>query len=769
VLGLAFALLAQVPTAAQPQLDSIVAGRGAPAVGVPRVETEIVVDGVLDEPAWAEAARLGGFSQYEPIDGRPAEERTEVLVWYSPTAIHFGIIAHDRQPGSVRATQADRDNIGDDDHVLLYLDTFNDRRRAYFFGVNPLGVQQDGVRAEGAGSAGRAFGGNIDTNPDFIYDSRGRRTPEGYVVEVRIPFKSLRYASADEQSWGFNVIRRIQRTGYTDAWTDVRRASASFLAQAGTLTGMRELRRGVVVEAQPFLTATAEGIREPFTGFERQTPNAELGLNARLGFTNLTLDGTINPDFSQVESDEGQVTVNERFALFFPEKRPFFLEGIELFSTPSQLVYTRRIVDPVGGTKVTGKFGSVGVAHLTMVDHDVDAAGREALFNVTRLRRDFGSNSIMGFTFTDRSVLDGARYNRVAAADVRYVFGGMYYAEAQVGGAWTRLDDASTLADPIWKLDLDRTGRSWGFHYSLNGIGDEFRTESGFVNRSGVVEARGFNRVTFYGAPGALLETFQVFFGPNRLWRYDGFGSAGALEGGESANFDFRLRGGWEIGGDVERAFVGLDPADYGSLRMSAAGGGLLPYVPLDEVSGFSFGVNASTPTFRMFDANVSVGRGRGAIFAEGSEGDAFEVSGGVALRPNVWTRINLSTSYERITRTRDGSEFARAIIPRLRAELQPRRAVMFRAIGEYRAERVDALRDARTGAPLVRDSGLPIVAADGGSFQLDLLAAYEPSPGTVVYLGYGSTYSGIESAALRALDRVRDGFFLKLAYQFRR
>jgi hypothetical protein len=768
VLTIAFALLAQVPTAAQPQLDDIIAGRGGPAVDVPRIEAEVLVDGVLDEPVWAQAVRLGEFSQYEPIDGRPAEERTDVLVWYSATAIHFGIIAHDRQPAAIRATQADRDNIDDDDHVLLYLDTFNDKRRAYFFGVNPLGVQQDGVRAEGAGSAGRAFGGNIDTNPDFIYDSRGRLTPEGYVVEVRVPFKSLRYASSDAQSWGFNVIRRIQRTGYTDSWTDVRRANASFLGQAGTLTGMTELRRGVVVEAQPFLTATANGAFDPVTGFERDNPDAEVGLNARLGFTNLTVDGTLNPDFSQVESDEGQVTVNERFALFFPEKRPFFLEGIELFSTPSQLVYTRRIVDPVGGTKLTGKFGSVGVAHLTMVDQDVDGLGREALFNVTRLRRDFGSNSIMGFTFTDRSVLDGDAFNRVAAADVRYVFGGMYYAEAQVGGSWTRLTRGGTFSDPIWKLDLDRTGRSWGFHYSLNGTGEEFVTQSGFVNRTGVVSARGFNRLTAYGAPGALLETIQVFFGPNRLWRYDEFGRESALEGGESANFDFRFRGGWEISGEAARNFVGLEPDAYASLRTQSSGG-LVPYVPLEEVSGPSFQLSANTPTFRMFDANASVQRGRGAIFAEGSEGDSWELSAGLALRPTAWARINVTSTYERITRTRDDSEFARAIIPRLRAELQPRRAVMFRAIGEYRAERVDTLRDARTGAPLYNETGAALAAADGGAFQLDLLAAYEPSPGTVVYLGYGSTLADEESSSFRQLDRVRDGFFLKLAYQFRR
>ena len=171
-----------------------------------------------------------------------------MLVWYSPSAIHFGIVAYDAEPGAIRATRADRDNIDSDDHVIIYLDTFNDRRRAFFFAVNPLGIQQDGVRSEGASSAGNMFGGSIDKNPDYLFDSRGRVTESGYVVEVRIPFKSLRYPGNGPQSWEINFLRRVQRTGYNDTWTDVRRASASFLLQAGTIDGLHDLHRGLVFE-----------------------------------------------------------------------------------------------------------------------------------------------------------------------------------------------------------------------------------------------------------------------------------------------------------------------------------------------------------------------------------------------------------------------------------------------------------------------------------------------------------------------------------------
>src|SRR5919112_3514233 len=426
---LALLLLLQVEGSAPPVFGR---GRGSPPAEIPRLESEIQIDGKLDEPVWSRATRLSGFWQYQPVDGRPAEDETEVLVWYAPDAIYFGIIAHDRNPASIRASVADRDNIDNDDHVILDLDTFYDRRRAFFFGVNPLGVQTDGVRSEGAGQVSSLIPGSVDKNPDFTWDSKGRITERGYEVEIRIPFKSLRYPTGDPQSWGFNATRVVQRTGYTDTWTDVRRANASFLGQEGALGGLHDRRHGVTLEAKPFVTATADGLRDETSGdFTREDVNPDAGLNLRLGFSSYALDATANPDFSQVESDEGQVTVNERFALFFPEKRPFFLEGIELFGSPQTLVYPRRIVNPKAGAKLTGKFGQLGVAHLTAVDETL--AGENAWFNISRLRRDFGRNSIAGVTFTNRD--QGNRHNRVLAGDFPHLWG-LYYTPFQYGASF---------------------------------------------------------------------------------------------------------------------------------------------------------------------------------------------------------------------------------------------------------------------------------------------------------------------------------------------
>jgi hypothetical protein len=545
------------------------------------------------------------------------------------------------------------------------------------------------------------------------------------------------------------------------------------------------MRRGVVIEAQPFLTVAANG-RVQGTGFTRDNASPDAGANLKLSFSNIALDATINPDFSQVESDAGQVTINERFALFFPEKRPFFLEGIELFKTPGQLVYTRQIVDPIGGGKITGKVGPIAIAHLTTIDEDVDGrrddggGGHEALFNVTRLRRDFGSNSLIGLTATDRSVLNTGNYNRVVAADTRIVFGKLYYFEAQSGGSWTREGATTTPGGspkfgPIWKLELDRTGRAWGFNYALNGAGEDFITRAGFVNRNNVVNASGFNRLTYYGRTGAALETITTFFGPTLLWRYEDFLAKSPIESNASINTTFRFRGGWSTQVSANRGGLDFDPAVY-SQYATSGNAGTTPYLPLASVASTSFTLTANTPTFQRFNATVSGGLGETPIFPEGAEGNTTSMSASLSLRPTATTRVALSSTYRRIDRERDDSEFARAIIPRLQAEYQPKRSLFFRMIAEYSAERQAALQDARTGAPLLFE-GVPVAAQEDNGLRTDFLVSYTPTPGTVAYFGYGSSRSdprcgmpaGCSAFDFGELNRVNDGLFVKLAYLFRR
>lgn len=732
-------------------------------VEIPRIEATVQVDGRLDEPVWRQAAILDRFHQYQPVDSRPAEERTEIRVWYAPNAIYFGITAWDRQAGSLRATVADRDNLDTDDRITIYLDTFNDKRRAFFFTVNPLGVQEDGVRSEGGFTAGSLQGGTTDKSPDYLWQSHGQVTDSGYVVEVRIPFKSLRYPGDGAQTWGLNVARITQRTGYQDTWTDTRRANASFLLQSGSVTGLHHLERGITTEVQPFVTAQANGERTPAGAFRREDVQPSAGANLRLGLaSNLSLDATYNPDFSQIESDASLVTVNERFALFFPEKRPFFLEGIELFATPNQLVYTRRIVDPIAGGKVTAKFGRYNVAALNAGDE----AGPDAFFSITRVRRDIGANSTAGVTLTSRGQTGG--YNRVLAGDARVVFGKLYYVAGQLGGSWTRAAGGGALRQsPLWEAEFDRTGRSWGFNYKLTGIGEDFEAQSGFVPRNDIVTARAFNRLSFYGSRGALIEQLSMFAGPTRIWRYEDF-VTDALEGGESLDMQLTMRGGWRPALHVEHDFTDLRAEDYATYTVDR-GAGPQPYRPLKGVSdGFTTSISLTTPTWQSANASARLARNRGVIFPEGSAGYETRLTGSLSLRPTSSVRIAASQTYSHITRDRDGSEFARTIIPRLKLEYQPNRSLFFRVVGEYVSERRAALLDARTGDPL-SVGGAPRSASESDRLRVDALASFEPTPGTVAFFGYGASLDDNNAFGFSRMRRASDGFFLKLAYQIRR
>src|SRR5216110_2848692 len=433
-------------------------------VRVPRIEAAVHIDGVLDEDVWREAALLKGFTQYRPVDSRPAADSTDVFVFYAPDAIYFGIRAYEVHGEVVRATLADRDNIDADDNIQILLDTFHDRRRALLFAVNPLGAQQDGVRSEGlAGAAGGAsagfrFDGVVDLNPDYVYQSHGRLTPFGFEVEVRIPFKSLRYQSGEKQDWGIQIIRLTQHTGYEDTWAPTVRSNASFLVQSGTLQALTGLKRGLVMDVTPEFTSRVEGERMSDTEYQYGNIEPAFGGTVRWGVTqNLTAAGTVNPDFSQVEADVGRVTVNERFALFYPEKRPFFLDGLEQFDTPNRLIYTRQIVQPVAGAKLTGKLGGTAVAYLGAVDdHTQSAAGSNPVYNLLRLRRDLGASSTAGLVYTDR--IDGGDYSRVLGADARVVWKKIWFSQAQVVGSWTR--DGSGARGTVVGSDVRRPHRA---------------------------------------------------------------------------------------------------------------------------------------------------------------------------------------------------------------------------------------------------------------------------------------------------------------------
>ena len=425
MLALLISLVAAVR--ATPPATAYNGRAGQTTVHVPRVDTAITIDGTLDKPAWDQAARLTGFSRFLPVDGIPAEDSTVVLLFYSKHAIYFGIRAYEAH-GAVHATVADRDKISADDFVQIYLDTSHDHRTAYVFGINPLGIQADGILSEGiqnkggGGASARADNRDtVDFSTDYTWTSRGHVTDFGYEVEVEIPFASIRFASG-EQRWRLNVLRQVQHSGYVDTWAPARLANASFLAQSGTLEGLTGLDRGTVLDVNPELTSHVDGNPSP-NGWRYGAQPLRPGGNIRWGLTdNLTADGTIRPDFSQIESDVPQIAFDPRQALFFPEKRPFFLDGLEQFDTPNSLVYTRRIVEPDGAAKLTGELAGTSVGLLSALDATSSSLTGQAhpLFTILRARRQIG-DATFGILGADRE--DGALYNHVAGADARVVFG----------------------------------------------------------------------------------------------------------------------------------------------------------------------------------------------------------------------------------------------------------------------------------------------------------------------------------------------------------
>ena len=764
-----------------------------PAVAVPLFDDPTVtIDGRLDEAAWTGAAVLRGFSQYVPNDNRPAEDSTVALVWYSSSAIYFGIRAW-QDSTSVRATLADRDNIAGDDYVQVVLDPLGDRRQAFVFGVNPLGIQSDGTLSDAPrrsiditnSSLTGAY--TVDLNPDFVYTSKGRLTSWGYEIEMRIPFKSLRYQARDPQNWGINVIRVVQGTGHQHTWTRVLQTRPSFLAQSGTLTGLSDLHRGLVLDVTPEATGAETGSPQPSGGgWHYAGGDPRLGATVRWGVTStLSLAGTVRPDFSQVEVDVPQIQFDPRAALFFLEKRPFFLDGLELFNTPVQLIYTRRLVDPVAAVKLTGQTGSTTVAMLSGVDGAVASEGgaNHPLLNAVRLRRNIGERNLLGIVYTDR-VDGGSHFNRVAAVDGRVLLGGggghAWDLTVQSGVSATRDSAAAPVRwAPIWKALLIRSGRHFGLNFQSYGVHGDFQASSGFLARTGFISTSVIPSVTLIGRPGSPLESFNAnVYLAHRVNDW-GRSTAGASRDDRQADFSFgfTLKGGWQLGTGISVEEFGYTASlfsNYWIERRAGAGVDTVPFTGQPHIPNLDLGANIATPRFQNFSLTAFVLSGHDENFLEWASARIILSTIDLVWRPTGHVRTELIYDHQQVNRRTDGSLVALTRVPRLTVEYQLSRAVFLRFVGQYTSNKVDSLRDdSRTNDPiLLRD---PVTgkftrsaASTSNLFRVDWLFSYRPVPGTVIFAGYGSTFDDPSPFGFRALARTADVFFVKLSYLFR-
>jgi hypothetical protein len=739
----------------------------------PRIDTTITIDGRLDEPVWRRAAILTGFSEYAPADQRPAPDSTEVLVWYSPTALYFGIRAYEAH-GIVRATLADRDNISNDDNVEIHIDAFREGRKAVVLIVNPLGVQADGTKNEGGGfiPGANVMPGQNDLSADFLWESKGRLTDYGYEVEIKIPFSSLRYPAVREQRWGLQIDRHTQHNGYEETWTPVRKASASFIAQEGQLRGITGITHGQVLDLNPELTDAIAG-NPPATGRGwGYTATPQLGGNVRWGIgSNYVLNGTYKPDFSQVEADATQIATDARFALFYPEKRPFFVEGSELFNVPNTLVYTRRIAQPDAAVKLTGKLGDNDIAVLSALDAgSTTPNGQSPLVDIIRLQRDIGQQSTAGLLYSDR--VGGGRDNTVGGGDVHLTFDKLYFAQFQAVMSSTTMA-GSTTTGPMWEAVVDRTGRAFGFHYNILGVHPDFQTDNGFVARTGIIQPGIANRYSWYGAPGGWLERFNVYFRQVGTWDYADFlAGRHVLEENFTTNAQFTLRGGWNVNVNPSLGSYAFDSAAYAGVRATTSSGAAVPFVPAGRLANSLVNLSLSTPQYPRFAASVGTTFGNDIDFFEASAVHRTDYSLSLDLRPDDRLRVSatyVSTSY---TRQSDGVHIYSTRIPRLKVEYQLARPLFVRVVSQYTASVQQPLVEPGTGRLLLVSDGygffVPSTTQVANTLRADFLVSYRPNPGTVVFVGYGNSLTESAPLAFQALRRVTDGFFVKLSYLFR-
>ncbi len=467
---------------------------------IQRATSEITVDAHLDEAAWSTALTVELNYETFPGDNIPARVRTECLLTYDDTHLYAAFRAHDPEPEKIRAHYSDRDAPYNDDMVGLMLDTFNDERRAYEFFVTPLGVQMDLVEDDVSGTE--------DASWDATWTSAGRLTEDGYVTELAIPFHQLSFPAGEGvQTWGIDILRAWPRDQRFLFRLQPRQMDiACHYCQVSKLTGLERLESGRNLAFYPTLTGVHTERREDFPegGFVTEREELEPGITTRWGATpNFTVVGAINPDFSQVEADVAQLRINRQFALFYPEKRPFFLEDADYFQTPLEAVYTRTVADPLWGARITGKQGANAWGFFTAQDEVTNllfpgsersiftSLDQSYLTGVFRYRRDVGRHSNIGMLVTSRQGANDYE-NSVYGADGQIRLSDADTIRLQLLGSTTAYPDKvaaeydqprGTFSDLAGLAIYTHSVRNWNWWMRFQSLGRDFRADSGFIPR----------------------------------------------------------------------------------------------------------------------------------------------------------------------------------------------------------------------------------------------------------------------------------------------
>ena len=735
-------------------------GRGQtdsrPKLYISRVNRPPVIEDFLDmKPNGAlrgKMSKVEPFIQRHPRDGEASTEHTQAYVGYDDKNLYIVFVCFASDMNRVRARLVEREKIWEDDVVRVEVDTFHDQRRAYSFATNPLGVQWDGLWAEGQG-----WDGSFDT----FWHSWGRLTDKGYVVQITVPFRSLRFSSAPVQTWGILFSRRIPYRNEASNWPHISNRVEGRLNQAATLHGLENISPTRNVQLTPF------GFFRSFRSLDNRDParphfvterfEPDAGLDAKFVFQDsFALDVALNPDFSQVESDEPQVTVNRRFEVFFPEKRPFFLENSGFFETPINLFFSRRIADPSFGLRLTGKKGPYAIGALVADDESPGKAvlpgdplfGKRARFGVLRVNRDIFQQSTVGMIYTDRDFNGG--YNRVSGIDGRLKLSPNWVASFQGVTSSTLSPDGSYLAGPAYDAHLSHRGRQFRYGVDFRDRSPGFRTEPGFVRRSDIRYVRQFASYRFRPEGKYLLS-----WGP-RLYKSATWDHSGN-------RLDWRINPVmiWEFPGQSYLSLYynsgreRLRPQDFEGLAQN-----------LDfsrDRKGFSFrtrylpqvglhgGYSLST------QINFVPPEGEFPMSADVTRGNF-----GLTLRPATQLRVDNTYVLERLIEMapREASIFNNHIL-RSKWNWQFNRELSLRLIFQY-----DTLL---ANPKLTR-------LESSKNFNADFLLTYLLTPGTALYAGYNGNVQNLALIPTAAGTQVvrtdrflhdSGQFFLKVSYLF--
>ena len=705
------------------------------------------IDGVLDEPAWQRAATIELPFEIWPGENVPAPARTVCRLAFDNDALYLGCEAFDPRPSEIRAYYTDRDAILDHDRIGIVLDPVGDFKRAFWFGVSPVNVQEDGLYDEQSQ--------NWDLGWDAVWTSAARLTGQGYIIEARIPFRVLRFAqSAAPHAWAFYLWRVWPRSQeFQLSSRKVVRSNSCDLCQSGRLTGLDGLASGRALDLTPTLTSHRTDVR-PSRQSSHLSPGAaraEAGLDLRWGITpDLSANLAVNPDFSQVEADAPQLEANRRFAISYSEKRPFFLEGADLFDTPLRAVFSRTITDPLAGGKLSGKMGKTVVGVIVARDEitnllfpgsqtsATDTRDAPATVVIGRFRRDISPEVTVGALVTDR---EGEGYlNRVAGVDSFVRFSKSTYLRTQALHSTTEypatVADADgqphgTFSDVAFHATLRHESRQWLGWLRVESFGPRFRADAGFIPEVDNRWAYAGLERRFQGDASRWFSRIQV--GP--MARY-GEDLAGHPRYRDLA-LEVTYQGPWytSVVTDVARQQEVFSGTVFDTSGVFVTGS-MRPRGAL----GFTFAGQY----------------GRGIDYANSRQADLSRLEPGVRVR--VGRHLDLQLNYSREWLSAAGAQILKNQAGQGRITYSFTSRMFVRTTVQLQ----DTLRNPSLFRSAIDHRNTNVLS--------QILASYRVNPQTVIFLGYGDTRTGLTnidagSTSLREMERT---FFLKLGYAWR-